>query len=82
MPAILGEEKLPLSSLQLNELKELIRTAAWLKQFECEAFFYATGVESVVPGESMQQLFPRSNDWYKDVHNPKIHYVGWLMHER
>ena len=76
--------KLPLTPAQLHELKELVRTAAWLDQFECEAFFYATGVQSVVPGEVMNQgnLFPKTGDWYTDVRNPNIHYIGWLMHER
>ena len=90
LPTIDGEEKLPLSPAQLHELKELVRTAAWLDQFECETFFYATGVESVVPGNNHMNmgssknsnLFPKTNDWYTDVHNSKIHYVGWLMHER
>lgn len=83
LPELQGEEKLPLDSHELQELKELLRTAAWLDQFECDAFFYATGVESVVPGEVMNRnLFPETENWYADVRNPKIHYIGWLMHER
>lgn len=35
---------------QVKYTQEMARTGAWLDQFECEAFFYATGFNSVVPG--------------------------------
>lgn len=83
LPRLRGEEKLPLDKYQLHDLKELVRTAAWLDQFECEAFFYATGVQSVVPGMDLSQpndLFPATKEWYSASENPSVHYVGWLMH--
>ena len=85
LPVIHGEERLPLNATQIRSLKEYIRTAAWLDQFECEAFFFATGVESVVPGKSLgrrgnKDRFPKTDFWYSAVENPQIHYIGWLMH--
>ena len=85
-PQIRGEEKLPLNSTQLKYLKELVRTASWIKQFECDVFFlYVTGVESVVPGMELggsgdNDRFPQTNDWYTKTDNSRIHFIGWLMH--
>jgi len=43
LPRINGLERLPLDPSQRQELKELVRVAAWLEQMKCEVFFYATG---------------------------------------
>ncbi len=71
-----------LSSLQTDEMKLHMRTAAWLNQYECETFVIATGFHSQAPGVCLPHAFPNTKDWFVDPTNPNLHYIGWLMHER
>ena len=41
----------------------------------------ATGFESSVPGVNLTMRFPPCADWYKSSDVPRVHYIGWLMHE-
>jgi len=70
-----------LNHTQLQEVEYAKMAAAFLRQFQCEVLVLATGFQSHVPGLNFHDRFPKSGDWYAS-HNPSVHYIGWLMHER
>ncbi|CAB9500673.1 FAD-dependent oxidoreductase domain-containing protein 2 [Seminavis robusta] len=68
--------------MENKEFQSLLTTTAWLEQLQCERFVIATGFQSTVPGKHFDSRFPPTNEWYADVDNSNVHYLGWLMHER
>lgn len=79
-PRVDGLEKI-MNSSQIEEVKLGVRAIAWLKQFDCETFYIATGFLSHVPGLHFDSRFPPMTEWYVSEDNPSVHYIGWLMHK-
>jgi len=85
-----GLEK-QLTPEQIDTVEKTALLASWLHDYQCETFFTATGFESSIPGGLTMKSdarFPTTKDWYQAVidddmdMDSKVHYIGWLMHER
>lgn len=66
---------------QVENVRDMLEAASYVHQFDCETLVLATGFRSHVPGIELKGRFPPTKDWYAWGKNPKIHFVGWLMHE-
>jgi thioredoxin reductase len=67
-----------------TDLQHSLQALNYLRDYHCEVAVICTGFQSVIPGLSLprKRRFPATLDWYADVQNPSVHYIGWLMHER
>ena len=59
----------------------MIDASIIMKRDACEVSVIATGFDSDVPGLNLTTRFPPSADWYESSNVPRVHYIGWLMHE-
>mmetsp|Transcript_32211 Transcript_32211/g.68164 ORF Transcript_32211/g.68164 Transcript_32211/m.68164 type:complete len:669 (+) Transcript_32211:17-2023(+) len=70
-----------LNATQYDELANVVGAALTVTLHECELLVLATGFRSSVPGMDLShERFPDMTDWYAPPANPRVHYVGWLMH--
>lgn len=73
-----------LDSLDKAQLEFAIQTidcARIMNRDRCETSVVATGFRSHVPGMNLTSRFPATKKWWESTVNPRVHYIGWLMHE-